>query len=212
MDVGIKRMPVWHKTRAYILENFGFLLMCTVLLIGLLIGASAVRAASHSEDGQLNGIASSFIVNRGGMNFTSVMLKSFASAIMFLIAFFVLGNCNFGFIVIPFLLAFRGVGLGTSLGYIYSLHGAKGLAYCAILIIPPALLSSLALVLAAKSSMSFSVQQMKKLRRRSTQNTGVKYRFEEYGKGCLLCLLMLLVSSLLDAGLNAAFARFFVFA
>lgn len=191
-------------------QNKSVIAMTAMLVFGLIIGSAFVRTSGEDPQGAINIMASGFITGRDGATFLSVFSKSFFSVFVFIFIAFLLGNFNFGCFVVPFLPMIRGLGLGMSMGFIYCAYGAKGFLYTLVIIIPPALISSMALIFASKDSFRFSFQLFRKLGKRAKLER-INPIFQTYCKKFLIYILILAVASLTDSILNSIFANLFNF-
>lgn len=134
-----------------------FLAVLMILLFtGVLIGSLTL---SHMNEENLNNmtfITQGFFKNRAEQTLIQTFWTSFSSAGGILAICFVLGFCAISQpaeLAIP---VFRGIGLGTSISYLYIAYGLKGFFVTLIMILPHAVISSVAILLAVRESIRMS--------------------------------------------------------
>lgn len=198
------------KLTVLAISNRAILSVFILLTLGILIGAMTSRPSADDVNA-IETIAGGFISVRSQTNFISILIKSFGSLFLFIFAAFWLGNNNFGCFIIPFIPLIRGLGLGASLGYFYAFYGAMGLAYCAVLVIPSAIISTISILFASREGMRFSYIMFKRLGRRARLER-MTVPFINYCKKFIIYIILIFSASLLDALLNIIFARLFSFA
>ena len=62
----------------------------------------------------------------------------------------------FGALLIPVLIAFKGLGIGMTAGYLYLIYGLKGIAFYILILLPGIFVSSIGLIIFAAESFKFS--------------------------------------------------------
>lgn len=83
-------------------------------------------------------------------------MKSLSTSTMFLGAVFVLGFSAIAQPVEIGVLVFRGMGLGVTMAQVYTQYGTTGIAICAVLIVPSALISAYALIIGTREAVYMS--------------------------------------------------------
>ena len=104
---------------------------------------------------------------------------------------------------------FYGMGLGVSEAY-YFAQGAWGVGYVALLLLPPALPSAAALLMACAESVRLSFLLCRQVLPRQGSCGGLWSHFRLYLARFLICAVILFISGVLDAALKACFMRYFV--
>ncbi|MEG0614901.1 MAG: hypothetical protein RR540_04020 [Oscillospiraceae bacterium] len=183
------------------------LILMGILLIGVLIGTIAFCNMGNSEALSLSFITQGFIKNRAEQTILQTFTSSFSSAALIVIACF-LGGFSAIFqpaeILIPL---FRGVGLGTSIAYIYTAFGIKGFFITLIIIIPNAVISSIAIVFAARESFRMSNSIGKYLFLGQIGDIKEKISVKLYLLKFVILFVIISMSALLDSILTFVFAR-----
>ena len=180
-------------------------------ILGLLIGVLVMRGAGEPLTSSVEKGFTSFVAQRQSQSFGATFLYSFTSAFPFFAAAFVCGLCMVGTPGAFFIPCFRGLGLGLTLGYLYAVYGMKGMAFSALLVIPAALVSAVALLLACRETWGFSLLLFKGLLP-DAPSMALRNDCKIYCLRYLFILGVMLFSCLMDAGISLAFIRFFSFA
>lgn len=127
-----------------------------LLLVGVLIGSLTLSHMSEENLNNLTFITQGFFKNRTEQTLLQTLWISFSSAGGIILVCFIMG---FSAVSQPVELAipiFRGIGLGTSISYLYISCGLKGFFITAVMILPHAVISSLAILLAVRESIRMS--------------------------------------------------------
>ena len=98
-----------------------------------------------------------YISNRTGYSFISVLFRSFFSSMLFIAVCFISGSSMLGIILVPFICSAKGLLLGTIAANLYIGNSLNGIAFYAVLILPSAVISVIAIILASKESIWFSL-------------------------------------------------------
>lgn len=145
-----------------------------------------------------------FVALRSGESFLSVALSSFMSSALVLLALFAAGTSMLGVILVPFLAALRGVFYGGVSALLYSEYSVKGIAFNAVLIVPSAFVFVIALLLAARESIRFSLL-IAKMSLPGAPSVNLSFDFKNYCGRYLFIALIALASALTDAVLSCSF-------
>jgi stage II sporulation protein M len=186
-----------------------YCLIAVIILCGVIWGsviAGRTDISKQSSFGMLlQEILSKNIASRG---FLSLFLSSFFSSALILCASFVLGLCALGSPGHLVLALFKGAGIGLSMGYIYVRYGAKGFAICTLFILPWALITSLAFMIACREGIRFSF-----LMARAVLPSGnvpnLWSNFSNYCYRYLFCFGLVLIAALVEALSTMAFSMLF---
>jgi hypothetical protein len=183
--------------KKFIIKYKSFTLLTTVFAIGFIFGACfyaaglskplALMTAELSEN-QAVGTALRFV------HFVSAPLIFAALMCLF-------GFCAVGQPFCAFIVFIRGAGLSLSIAGIYSFYGLKGVPITLLLILPPAVLTNVALLACAKWSIKFSNISLAKLRKKSA----IDMTPMMFMKKLAPVLLLIAISGLADGVLNAVF-------
>ena len=183
--------------------NNWVLCLTVFFIFGFSIGIFLFEKRGLFED-WANNYLLNFISARTGVKFFRIVLSSFLSSMLFLIVSFVCGTSVFGVVLSPFCVAFKGLLYGIISAMLYSEYSLKGVAFHAVVLLPPAIIAVIALVLSAKESMLFSLM-LAKLTLPTAIPANLSYNFKKYCfKNFLFCLLILF-SAVVDAVISTNF-------
>lgn len=186
-------------------KNPTIMFFMILLLIGALFGTLIFCNMQSSEISNLSFITQGFIKNKTEQTFVQSLINSFTTSSLLVTICFFLG---FGAISQPveFLVPiFRGLGLGTSISYIYITYGVKGLLITLVLIIPNAVISSIAIIIAARESIKLSNMFTSYIISNNTENN-MKSCIKLYVLKFLILFAIIGLSSILDSLLAFLFA------
>ena len=133
-----------------------FAALMTVLLAGVFIGSAVARNMDGDALLSMSAITDGFRAGVAEKSFGEVFLSSLSSSGVLVFICFFMGFCAVGQPVHIGVLVFRGIGLGAAIAYFYTAYGFSGFLEVLLLIIPGAVMSSLAIILAAREGIRFS--------------------------------------------------------
>ena len=175
------------------------------ILVVLIAGGIAVGIFTQSKIQLLSEYSADylerFIALRSGESFVSVALSSFMGSALVLLLLFAAGTSMLGVVLVPLLTAVRGMFFGGVSALLYSQYAVKGIAFNAVLIIPSAFVFVIALLLAARESMRFSVL-IAKISLPGSPSVNLAFDFKNYCGRYLFIALIVLASALVDAVLS----------
>ena len=178
------------------------------ILVVLIAGGVTVGIFTQSKLQVLSkysaGYLERFIALRSGESFVSVAFSSFMGSALVLLLLFAAGTSMLGVVLVPLLAALRGVFFGGVSALLYSQYSVKGIAFNAVLIIPSAFVFVIALLLAARESMRFSIL-IAKISLPGSPSVNLAFDFKNYCGRYLFITLIVLASALVDAVLSCSF-------
>lgn len=192
-----------------IAKNRLLIMLCVLFFIGVIAGS-----ASRAESASLTSLAKNGIEQltseRAGKKPGTVFLDSAAGSMLYMLAIFAAGTSMMGLIISPLAVAWRGFYYGLMTSYLYSEFALRGIAFNAIVLIPPALFSLIGIVLGARESISFSLVIAKLTLPRSAPMS----LFSDFRIYCIrfsLFIIAVLLSALTDVCVSHFFIGFFNF-
>lgn len=202
-----------RKGKVLSLKNFSFARFISrnnilSLFVVLIVAGVAVGIFTESKLKVLSNYSAlyleRFISLRSGESFLSIALSSFMGSALVLLILFAAGTSILGVIFVPFLAVFRGVFYGGISALLYSEYAVKGIAFNAVLIIPSAFVFVIALLLASRESMRFSIL-IAKISLPGSASVNLSFDFKNYCGRYLFIVLIALASALTDAVLSCSF-------
>jgi len=184
-------------------------LVAAFFFIGMLYGSLLVGFGEKELLESLNFMTKGYLTGRVEQSFWQTFLNSLLSSGALLLLLFLFGFSGLSVPIVLFLPAFKGMGLGVSIGYLYTTYGWKGVAFCAVMLLPATIFSALAIILAARESLRLSILFLStfipRIRGTLSPKT-VKQYCIKYG----ILLGVVLLSALIDSVTSFLFADFVV--
>lgn len=192
-----------NKVLEFIRLNNLILCLTLFFIVGLSLGIFTLKKYTFFENWAGDYILN-FITARTGVKFLKIVFSSFLSSMFFMIISFISGTSIIGVILVPLCVAFRGYLYGVVSALLYSEYSLKGIAFHAVILLPSAIIFTIAFILSARESVRFSLV-LAKLTLPVTVPANLAYDFKNYcGRNLLLCLLVL-VSAVVDAVISTNF-------
>ncbi len=181
-------------------------LLAALYFAGVFLGVILYGTLSGEQLDALNGLTGSFVIGRLNHTFWETLVNSFSGAFLLLTACFWLGFSAAAQPIELLVPAFRGLGAGVSLSGMYGSFGLAGVGMSAVLIIPGAVLSAFALIIAARESLELSGKIFLSVFGRTVSGEAIDFRL--YITKFVILLIILMVSSLADSLATFIFAGF----
>ena len=186
-----------------------YCLIASLIICGVIWGSiisGRVGVANESSFGIL--LQQMLSKNAASKGFLNLFLSSFFSSSMLLCISFVLGLCAVGSPGHIAIALFKGAGIGLSMSFIYAEYGIKGFAICALFILPSAIITSLAVMIACREGIRFSFL----VARAVLPSGGLPHLFNELSAYCfkyVFCFALVLVAAIIEAVSTIIFSMLF---
>ena len=168
-----------------------------VMLVGVLLGSLFYSSMDSNVLGSIGRTGSGFVSLRQHADFPQILLRTLSSSTLFLLVIFLSGLCAVGQPFAACALAVRGLGMGVVFSQLYSGFGVKGMLYSAVLVLPNALICSVALVLGAREAICLS-NRYAVFSLSDRQQDGLKETLRRYCAKFLVLEAVLAVSAGMD--------------
>lgn len=209
LSVGKSRISLKKHNIIYFFRRYGInTLLGVSLCIGLIFGAICAGNADEALINSLDFIFVSDFHSRCNQTVLSSFVAALTSNFIFFAANFLLGLSVWGSVGVPFLIAFKGFGIGITGGYLYKSYGLNGVGFFLLVMLSGYVISALALIFQGKNSILFSNSLLAKIRGVSTKTDETIYKYIINNSFMLIALS---ISSMADAILNTLFAGLFAF-
>lgn len=189
------------------IQNNGLLIVLTTLFIsGLVVGALCVRTAEGELLGKMTQLFQNYTQIRAQQSMFQNFSNSFIAGAIGILLLYLLGLTAWG---TPFILcipAFEGMGIGMASGTLYADYGWPGFGYSALIIIPGALISTIAILLSARESIRYSADIFLE---HCLLRTSRHQPFKNYSIKFLILLLLVAVAATIDMVTIQFFAKLF---
>lgn len=138
------------KKGRFIKNNQKTVILFFIFIIGVFSGAFSVKNADAQLLVKIKELTESYIALRSSGSILDNFISAAVTDLIFVSISLIFGLCLLGAPVLWALPAFRGLGLGVLLGYIYSNYSVNGLAYAIVSICIPSALSASVLIISCK--------------------------------------------------------------
>jgi hypothetical protein len=186
-----------------------YCLIASVILGGVVWGAKMAGGTTGIKSSSF-GILIEQILSKESTTkgFPELFASSFFSSALLLAAAFALGLCAVGAPGHAAVAIFKGAGIGYSMGYIYIGYGIKGFAVCALFILPWAIITSLAVMIACREGIVFSLRMAYQI---LPGGSGINLwpYFRDYCSKFLTCFILALAAAAIEALSTMAFSILF---
>ncbi len=190
------------------LKKNSFLITVTLIFtVGFFIGIftldNFIGLKRYSEN-----YVSDYISFRINSGFWSVFLNSFLKYCAMLFILFLLGTSLFGIIIAPTAILVKGIINGGISSYLYSQYALKGIAFNAVIFIPPTITFLIVLLIGTRESVKFSLK-LSSLTLSKTFPFNLSEYFKNYTLKYLILMACALACALLDAIISNGFIKHF---
>lgn len=206
-----------QKGRVLSLRSFGileffktnsFLLTVTlVFTVGFFIGIFLENNFSflktYSQD-----YITDYILIRSSASFGRVFIHSLFEFLSVLFLLFLLGASLFGVVTVPSVLIIKGVLQGGVMAYLYSAYSLKGIAFNAVIIIPPILIFLIIMIFGSRESIRLSLK-FSSLTLPKTLPINLSDDFKDYTLKYFVLALSTVVCALIDAIISTGLIKHF---
>lgn len=176
--------------------------LIVLFFLGVIYGSLLARNA----DGYLVKISESFLLAKQSETFLSATLSSLISSFVFLLLLFLNGFSAVGQPFSIFILFFKGMGLGITMGHFYINLGFKGVLTSLILLVPAGVISGYAILLATRESIKLSNVFFKIT---AVKNFALQENaFKGYCRKYLLLVLLSIASAVLSGVSTLLYSKF----
>ncbi len=193
----------------YIVKNRVIIILCITFVLGITAGVFSY-SGSNTAQRLAENTFSFFISNRQGRSFFAVLFTSFLTNAAVLIVCYLCGTSLMGVIAVPLFIALCGFWYGNFSAFLYSGYALKGIAFNAVVLLPPVLIFFICLTFSARESIGFSLLLAKTTLPKS-RPINLCIDFKNYCGRYLLLSIIAIVSALADALLTKTLLRFFQF-
>lgn len=187
-------------------QNNSLIFTVFCFLLGLLIGVLIFKFKSAEKGYYSSEFKNLYSELSGG--FLSILINSLLRQLPFAAAMFLSGTCMVGAVMVPTVVAIRGISLGLSMGYLYATYSLTGIVFNLLILIPSAVISALALILSARESLGFSLS-LARLAMPGAKKPEIEQDFKLYCLRQLFVLLIFTVAALIQTFMAISFISFF---
>ena len=195
-------------TVKFIKDNIILITMFLSVVMGIVIGSLLIRNGWFAEQFNFASVFKNFVSQRSSLSTFKIILFSASSNLGYLCLAYFIGLFAFGTPFSFVLLISKGIGIGTVCGYLYSVFGLKGVAFAILIILPNAFISSVVLSYACNMSYMLS-KRLLNIFIKEDICCSLKPVFSKYSSRYLVFILLMLISSIVDAVMSSVFIGVF---
>lgn len=184
----------------------GMILTLALFAFGMIVGAGLLKSESSDFIRDFVSVFDAYTEARGSQKIYTVFFHSLVVNFLFLVSAFGFGLSCIGLPVTVLLPVIKGLGLGIVSGYLFSHFAMSGIGYYLLTILPGAVLTNSALLLACNGSSLMSMDILATVTSRKTPDGGM---IRNYLKKYLILLIVTLIGSVVDAVLTRSFSYLF---
>ncbi len=203
--VNLKRF----KLLDYVTLNKVFILLCVLFITGITVG-SVIYPKNLTIAEFAKNFFENYITVHNSNSFFKKLFVCFLKYLVVLLLYFLSGTSMLGVAVIPFLTVWQGIAFGNVSAYLYAEHALKGIAFNAIILVPPSIIFTICTFFAAKESINFSLL-LAKLTLPKSKPANIYTDFRKYCARFIIFVAVSFVASMADVALNLLFLHFFDF-
>lgn len=199
-----KSMRIKRFNGKILKSNQTLTVLCVLLLTGMLLGAVCVKHADEAVLEKIKTLTGAYFVTGNENSIIKNFLSYISADTQFIILSVLFGLCVIGEPILWLLPVIRGLGLGIITGYIYKTFNVQGVIYSTVLIVIPAVISSLAMAVSCKESILSSRDIRSTLKQDSKQ-----FNYREFIKLFAVRNLILYVFVVLSGIIGCILTYFF---
>jgi len=197
------------KILDYVTHNKIIIFLCLLFVTGMILSVTALSNENKLID-NAKSFLNEYILLHSNDKFFKKFITIFIRYIFVLIFYYFLGASMFGVVAIPFLTLWQGIWFGALTSQLYSTYGIYGVAFNAIILIPPTAIFVICCFIAAKHSIDYSLL-VAKLTLPQAKPIILFNNFKKYCSTYLIITGVVIVTVLLEIVLNLFFLKFFNF-
>lgn len=198
-----KRFGIKAFNRKLLKSNQTLTLLCTVLLTGMFLGAVCVRRADETTLERIKLLTGAYISSGAGRSFLDSFVSYVSADTIFIMLSVFFGLCVIGEPILWALPMIRGLGLGLITGFLYKTYSVQGVLYSTVLIVIPAVISSLSMAVSCKESI-LSSREIKS----ALKEDGKQFNYGEFLKLFAVRNLILYAFVILSGVVGCVFTYF----
>lgn len=187
-------------------ENNILIFMVFALILGLLIGVMTFKLKNGGGNFFVEEFEKWLSPLKG--NFVKIFSASILKLMPFVATIFIFGTCMAGSIITPLIIAIRGAQLGYIMSYLYIHFSLNGIVFNILIIIPSAVLTSIALILSGREAFGFSLS-LARLAIPESKSVVLDKDFKVYCMRQIFILAFYMLGAAIEALMAVSFYSFF---
>ena len=203
----MKKKNFWQELKK---NKYKYLFLITIIILGFLSGIVLANILSYNDKKELGEIVETYFLNlknNESINYIGNFLNNLGVNFFYLLLLFIFGISIIGIVLNPFILYFKSLITGFSVGIIISLYSFKGILGGILYLFPTQLLNLLIYMLVSFYGINLSIRLFKVLFLRKNINNNEFMK--KYFQVLLFSSIVLLISTLYETFLADFVMKFF---
>ena len=203
----MKKKNFWQELKK---NKYKYLFLITIIILGFLSGIVLANILSYNDKKEVGEIVETYFLNlknNESINYIENFLNNLGVNFFYLLLLFIFGISIIGIVLNPFILYFKSLITGFSVGIIISLYSFKGILGGILYLFPTQLLNLLIYMLVSFYGINLSIRLFKVLFLRKNINNNEFMK--KYFQVLLFSSIVLLISTLYETFLADFVMKFF---
>ena len=192
------------------MRNKSLIFIFVCLISGMVFGSISIPSLNMESLHKIDFLFLNDFQERTSQSGLEIFISSFFILGLFAIVIELSALSCWGVIVIPLVMTIRGLSLGLTAGYLYSIYSLKGIAFYILILLPGIFVSSLGLAVFSSESIKFSAKLLKVIVPKS-EGEKLWDSFKYHLRKSRYCLILMSIYYLIDLCFTSMFSRFFSF-
>ena len=189
--------------------NKYYILLCAVFILGIIVGTIVFDNGNFLTQNTKD-FFECFIKDHSELKLVTRFFTCVSKYILILVLYFVSGASLLGVAITPFITFWQGTFVGSISSYMYSTYKLVGIAYNAIVFVPPLAIFTVCCFFAARYAIDFSLG-IAKLTLPRSRPISLYSVFKNYCVKYLIFFICATVCTSIEIILNILFLKFFNF-
>lgn len=208
----MKQGIIVNLTRSWLLRyvtlNKFIILIFICFLIGISIGSNLSNGVYLF--GNVSDFFEKYILFHSIVTFFKKFFVCLFKYVIVLLVYFLSGTSMLGVAITPFVIAWQGIAIGKFISTLYFSYGLSGIAFNAVIFIPPVAIFTVCCFFAAKLSITYSLN-IARLTIHKNTTVDLHAAFKNYCYKYLIFLGVTLLCTIFEVALNKLFLNYFNF-
>lgn len=203
----MKKKNFWQELKK---NKYKYLFLITIIILGFLSGIVLANILSYNDKKEVGEIVETYFLNlknNESINYIGNFLNNLGVNFFYLLLLFIFSISIIGIVLNPFILYFKSLITGFSVGIIISLYSFKGILGGILYLFPTQLLNLLIYMLVSFYGINLSIRLFKVLFLRKNINNNEFMK--KYFQVLLFSSIVLLISTLYETFLADFVMKFF---
>jgi len=198
--------------KEFLKNKYKYIFLITIVLLGFISGIIFSNILSYNDYNEVASLLKDYFLNlKEGqdINYLSNFLNILSTNFLYLVLIFIFGLSIVGIVLNPFILYFKSLIIGFSVGIIISVYGIVGVIGAILFIFPHLLINLVVYILMSFYGINLSIKLFKALFLKKQFNFSVI--INKYLKILAFCSVILVISTLYETFFQDFVMKLFTF-